>query len=167
MAGGPSAYFRFWNHFDDPRARARDEAPRIELLDAMTVKQRRRTELELLHRLGVDPSADGWVIVALGALGTQEAVPVLRGLLQGPVAEDAAIALWRIQRWSGAVRVLERVVDARPGREDRRPPTIARRVAAAHYLAEIGSPRARAALEAVRAEQTAPYRLQRVIARLL
>src|SRR5258708_22985456 len=106
----------------------------------MTKAQRRRREHELLRRLSLDPSTDGWVLDALGALRSQEAVPMLRELVRGPVAEDAAIALWRIARWRGAVRVLDRVVRAQRGADDQRPPSLPRRVEAARYLAEIGSP---------------------------
>jgi hypothetical protein len=133
----------------------------------MTTAQRRRAERELLHRLELDLAPDGWVVDALGTLGSVAAVPALRRLVDGPVAEDAAIALWRIVRWPGAVHVLARVVDARRGPEDRRPPTVKRRLEAARYLAEIDTPRARAALEAVSAAPSAPYRLQRVVSGLL
>jgi HEAT repeat protein len=167
MAGRPSAYFRFWTHFDDHAERARSNGPQLDLFDSMTAVQKRRVERELLHRLNLDPAADGWVVDALGALQSTEAVPQLRQLTQGPVAEDAAIALWRISRWPGAVRVLSRVVQAQPGREDRRPPTMTRRLEAARYLAEIGSPRARAALREAATEASSPYRLQRTIAALL
>ena len=167
MAGGPSAYFQFWSHFDDHAERARSDGPRLDLIGSMTVAQKRRVERELLHRLNLDPAADGWVVDALGALESTEAVPQLRQLTQGPVAEDAAIALWRISRWPGAVRVLSRVVQAQPGREDRRPPTMARRLDAARYLAEIGSPRARAALREAAVERSSPYRLQKTISTLL
>ncbi|SRR5581483_3652922 len=167
MARRPSAYFRFWNHFDDAGHRASDDGPRLELLDDMTATQRRRVEGELLHRLQRDPAADGWVLDALGALHSAEAVPHLRALVQGPVAEDAAIALWRISRWPGAVRVLRRVVNAEPGRQERRPPTMARRLEAARYLAEIGSPTAKAALREVARERGAPYRLQRAVTAML
>ena len=74
----------------------------------MTGIQRQRLERELLHRLKLDPARDGWVVDTLGALGCSEAVPQLRQLTQGPVAEDAAIALWRISRWPGAVRASSR-----------------------------------------------------------
>ncbi len=167
MARGPSAYFRFWDHFDGRASSWRDGGPKVELFDEMTPAQRRRTEHELLHRLARDPSTDGWVLAALGTLRSEEAVPMLRALLRGPVAEDAAIALWRISRWRGAVRVLDRVVRAQRDREDGRPPTLMRRLEAARYLAEIGSPRARAALVEVAADQSAPLRLQRAIEGLL
>jgi hypothetical protein len=167
MGGRPSAYFQFWTHFDDSAKRARDDGPLLDLIDSMTAAQKRRLERELLHRLNLEPAGDGWVVDTLGALKCTEAVPQLRQLTQGPVAEDAAIALWRISRWPGAVRVLSRVVQAQPGREERRPPTMARRLDAARYLAEIGSPRARAALQEVATEQSAPYRLQRAITALL
>ena len=95
----------------------------------------------------------------------QCAIPlVIKGIA---TAEDAAIALWRISRWRGAVRVLDRVIKAQRGRDDRRPPTLVRRVEAAHYLAEIGSPRARAALVEVASLEEAPIRLQRTIESLL
>ncbi len=167
MPNRPSAYFQFWTHFDDHAQRARSEGPRLDLIESMTAAQKRRAERELLHRLNLDPSGDGWVVDALGALQSERAVPYLRQLMQGPVAEDAAIALWRISRWPGAVRVLSRVVQARPGREERRPPTMARRLEAARYLAEIGSPRAHAALQEAATERSSPYRLQRTIAALL
>ena len=92
---------------------------------------------------------------------------MLRELLRGPVAEDAAIALWRISRWRGAVRVLRRVLAAQRGRDDGRPPTLPRRIEAAHYLAEIGSAQARAALVEVVTNDEAPLRLQRAVERLL
>jgi hypothetical protein len=133
----------------------------------MTNAQRRRTEHELLHRLALDPSTDGWVLDALGALRSEEAVPTLRDLVRGPVAEDAAIALWRISRWRGAVRVLDRVLRAERGQEDRRPPSLTRRIEAAHFLAEIGSPTAKATLTDVAAGGQTPLRLQRTIERLL
>jgi HEAT repeat protein len=82
------------------------------------------------------------------------------------VAEDAAIALWRISRWRGAVRVLDRVIRAQRDRGER-PPTLTRRLEAARYLAEIGSPRARAALVEVAADHDVPLRLQRTIEGLL
>ena len=167
MAGRPSAYFQFWTHFDDHAQRARDGGPRLDLIDQMTGIQRQRLELELLHRLKLDPARDGWVVDTLGALGCSEAVPQLRQLTQGPVAEDAAIALWRISRWPGAVRVLARVIHAERGKEDRRPPTMARRLEAARYLAEIDSPRAREALQEVASGPSAPYRLQRAVTALL
>jgi HEAT repeat protein len=107
------------------------------------------------------------VLAALGTLRSEEAIPLLRALVRGPVAEDAAIALWRISRWRGAVRVLDRVIRAQRDRDDRRPPTLPRRVDAARYLAEIGSPRARAALVEVATNQEAPIRLQRTIEILL
>src|SRR5688572_23776942 len=112
MARGPSAYFRFWAHFDNRARTWRDGAPLVALFDEMTPIQRRRTEHELLHRLHRDPSTDGWVLTALGSLRSEEAVPMLRDLVRGPVSEDAAIALWRISRWRGAVKVLDRVVRA-------------------------------------------------------
>lgn len=167
MARGPSAYFQFWDHFDDRSRTWRDGGPRVDLFDQMTSVQRRRAEHELLHRLVRDPSTDGWVLDALGTLRSEEAIPMLRDLLRGPVAEDAAIALWRISRWRGAVRVLDRVVRAQLGRDDHRPPTLPRRVEAAHYLAEIGSPQARAALVEVASNHEAPLRLQRTIQGLL
>jgi hypothetical protein len=168
MAGRPSAYFQFWTHFDDHAQRARGDGPRLDLLDAMTAAQRHRVESEMLHRLKLDPDRDGWVVDTLGALGCEEAVPQLRQLMQGPVAEDAAIALWRIARWPGAVRVLSRVIHAEPGREDRRPPTLTRRLEAARYLAEIDSPGAREALQEIAmGESSAPYRLQRAVTALL
>src|SRR4051812_32975373 len=102
MARAPSAYFRFWEHFDQRASTWRDGGPAIELLAEMTAAQRRRTEHELLHRLARDPSTDGWVLAALGSLRSEEALPMLRDLVRGPVAEDAAIALWRISRWRGA-----------------------------------------------------------------
>jgi hypothetical protein len=166
MARGPSAYFRFWEHFDDRVGSWRDGGPRLDLLAAMTDAQRRRAEHELLHRLARDPTTDGWVLDALGALHSEDAVPMLRDLLRGPVAEDAAIALWRISRWRGAVRVLDRVIRAQRDRGERAP-TLTRRLEAAHYLAEIGSPRARAALVEVAAGLDAPLRLQRTIEGLL
>ncbi|HEY2815393.1 MAG TPA: hypothetical protein VGJ03_18165 [Acidimicrobiales bacterium] len=167
MARRPSAYFQFWTHFDDSAQRARDDGPRLDLLDAMTPVQQRRVEAELLHRLNLDPSADGWVVDALGALGSEAAVPQLRRLTQGPVAEDAAIALWRISRWPDSVTVLSRVAQAEQGREEPRPPTMTRRLEAARFLAEIGSPRARAALREIATEESSPYRLQRAITALL
>src|SRR3954447_1642944 len=167
MARGPSAYFQFWAHFDNRAATWRDGEPRLDLIDSMTSAQRRRTEHELLHRLSLDPSTDGWVLDALGALHCAEAVPTLRELVGGPVAEDAAIALWRISRWRGAVRVLDRVVRAERGKEDRRPPSLTRRIEAARYLAEIGSPTAKATLNDVATDGDAPLRLQRTIERLL
>jgi HEAT repeat protein len=167
MPGRPSAYFQFWTHFDDQAQRARGDGPRLDLLDEMTAVQRTRVEREMLHRLNLDPERDGWVVDALGALGCAEAVPQLRQLIQGPVAEDAAIALWRISRWPGAVRVLSRVIHAEPGAEDRRPPTMSRRLEAARYLAEIDSPRARQALQEIATGESAPYRLQRAVTALL
>jgi HEAT repeat protein len=167
MARAPSAYFRFWEHFDDRAGTWRDGGPNVDLFDEMTAIQRRRIEHELLHRLARDPSTDGWVLAALGTLRSEEAVPMLRDLLRGPVAEDAAIALWRISRWRGAVRVLDRIVRAQHDRESDRPPTLMRRLEAARYLAEIGSPRARASLTEVATDQTAPLRLQRAIEGLL
>jgi hypothetical protein len=167
MARGPSAYFQFWDHFDDRSSTWRDGGPKLALFEEMTGAQRRRVEHELLHRLARDPTTDGWVLDALGELRSEEAVPMLRELVRGPVAEDAAIALWRISRWRGAVRVLRRVLAAERGRDDRRPPTLPRRIEAAHYLAEIGSPQARAALVAVAAADNAPLRLQRAVERLL
>lgn len=167
MARGPSAYFQFWDHFDDRSSTWRDGGPRIDLFEQMTSAQRRRAEHELLHRLARDPSTDGWVLDALGTLRSEEAIPMLRDLLRGPVAEDAAIALWRISRWRGAVRVLDRVIRAQRGRDDHRPPTLPRRVDAARYLAEIGSPRARAALVEVASHREVPLRLQKTIEGLL
>ncbi|MEY2434484.1 MAG: hypothetical protein QOC92_4209 [Acidimicrobiaceae bacterium] len=166
MARGPSAYFQFWEHFDDRAGSWRDGGPRLDLFEQMTVAQRRRAEHELLHRLSRDPTTDGWVLDALGALHSEEAVPMLRDLVRGPVAEEAAIALWRISRWRGAVRVLDRVIRAQRDRGER-PPTLTRRLEAARYLAEIGSPRARAALIDVAADRQAPLRLQRTIEGLL
>src|SRR4051794_23709096 len=122
MARGPSAYFQFWDHFDNRSRTWRDGGPRVDLFDGMTATQRRRAEHELLHRLARDPTTDGWVLDALGTLRSDEAIPMLRELLRGPVAEDAAIALWRISRWRGAVRVLDRVLKAQRGRDDQRPP---------------------------------------------
>lgn len=167
MARGPSAYFRFWEHFDDRAGTWRDGGPNTDLFEEMSVAQRRRIEHELLHRLARDPSTDGWVLTALGTLRSEEAVPMLRDLLRGPVSEDAAIALWRISRWRGAVRVLDRVVRAQRDRDGGRPPTLSRRLEAARYLAEIGSPRAKASLEEAAADHTAPLRLQRAIEGLL
>src|SRR3954447_24135811 len=167
MARRPSAYFRFWEHFDDRTSTWRDGGPDTELFDEMTRVQRHRIEHELLHRLARDPTTDGWVLAALGTLRSEEAVPMLRALVRGPVAEDAAIALWRISRWRGAVRVLDRVVKAEDDRESERPPTLTRRLEAARYLAEIGSPRARASLTEAATDQTAPLRLQRTIKGLL
>jgi hypothetical protein len=167
MARGPSAYFQFWDHFDDRSSTWRDGGPRTELFEQMTSVQRRRAEHELLHRLARDPTTDGWVLAALGSLRSEEAIPMLRELLRGPVAEDAAIALWRISRWRGAVRVLDRVITARQGRDDQRPPTLPRRLDAARYLAEIGSPPARAALAEAVSRREAPLRLQRTIEGLL
>src|SRR4051812_46413422 len=167
MVRPPSAYFRFWEHFDDRAGTWRDGGPNVDLFDEMTPIQQRRIEHELLHRLARDPSTDGWVLAALGTLRSEEAVPMLRDLVRGPVAEDAAIALWRISRWRGAVRVLDRVVKAQRDRESDRPPTLMRRLEAAHYLAEIGSPRAWAALAEVRADDSAPLRLQRAVEGLL
>lgn len=167
MARGPSAYFEFWAHFDMRAATWREGGPRLDLLERMTPAQRRRTEHELLHRLALEPTTDGWVLDALGALHSQEAVPMLRALLRGPVAEDAAIALWRISRWRGAVRVLRRVIRAERGVDERRPPSLTRRIEAAHYLAEIGSPTATATLAEVASEGGAPLRLQRTIEGLL
>src|SRR5687767_10259669 len=167
MARGPSAYFQFWDHFDCRTGTWRDGGPRIDLLDEMTSAQRRRVEHELLHRLNRAPTTDGWVLDALGALQSEEAVPMLRNLVGGPVAEDAAIALWRISRWRGAVRVLDRVLRAERGRDDQRPPTLPRRVEAARYLAEIGSPRARETLVDVASDGEVPLRLQRTIQALL
>jgi len=168
MPSGPSAYFKFWDHFDN-RARTSDDGePRLDLLVRMTPAQRRRTERELLARLEGDPWNDGWVIDALGALRSAEAVPWLRDCLQGPVAEDAAIALWRIQRWQGTVKVLARVLRAEPGREESRPPSLVRRIDAARYLAEVGTPRAREILANVANRRSGvPYRLQRTIELLL
>src|SRR5256885_8591867 len=122
MARGPSAYFQFWDHFDDRSTTWRDGGPRLDLFEQMTSAQRRRVEHELLHRLARDPTTDGWVLDALGGLRSEEAVPMLRELLRGPVAEDAAISLWRIPRWRGAGRVLGRVIPAPLGREDHRAP---------------------------------------------
>jgi HEAT repeat protein len=167
VAEGPSAYFRFWEHFDDRASSWRDGGPKVELLEQMTAAQRRRVEHELLHRLSRDPSTDGWVLAALGTLRSEEAVPMLRELVRGPVAEDAAIALWRISRWRGAVPVLDRVIRAQRDRDERRVPSLSRRLEAARYLAEIGSPRARAALAAVATDTAVPLRLQRVIEGLL
>src|SRR2546421_95267 len=133
MARAPSAYFQFWSHFDNRAATWRDGGPRLDLLIRMTKVQRRRAERELLHRLTVDPTTDGWVLDALGALQSEEAVPMLRELIRGPVAEDAAIALWRISRWRGAVRVLDRVIRAQPGRADRE-----REVAGLTHEAHLG-----------------------------
>src|SRR5260221_5776123 len=149
MARGPSAYFQFWDHFDDRPTRWREGEPRVDLFDEMTGAQRRRAEHELLHRLTREPATDGWVLDALGALRSQEAVPMLRELVRGPVAEDAAIALWRIARWRGAVRVLDRVVRAQRGADDQRPPSLPRRGEAAGYLAENGTPPAPATLAPV------------------
>jgi hypothetical protein len=167
MPDRPSAYFQFWNHFDDHARRARDEGPRLDLIEAMTPTERRRLERELVHRLNLDPERDGWVVDTLGALRCEEAIPQLRQLTDGPVAEDAAIALWRISRWPGAVRVLSRVMRAEPGRHDRRPPSMSRRLEAARYLAEIDSRRARDALREVASAQSSPYRLQRAATALL
>ena len=167
MARGPSAYFQFWDHFDNRSRTWRDGSPRIDLFEQMTSAQRRRAEHELLHRLVRDPATDGWVLDALGTLRSEEAVPMLRDLVRGPVAEDAAIALWRISRWRGAVQVLDRVIRGERGRDDHRPPTLPRRVEAARYLAEIGSPRAKAALAEVASHHEVPLRLQRTIQRLL
>jgi len=167
MARAPSAYFQFWSHFDNRVATWRDGGPRLDLLIRMTKVQRRRAERELLHRLTVDPTTDGWVLDALGALQSEEAVPMLRELMRGPVAEDAAIALWRISRWRGAVRVLDRVIRAQRGRDDRRPPSLTRRIEAARYLAEIGTPTAKATLREVASNGGAPLRLQRTIEGLL
>src|SRR5262249_27648248 len=89
MASGPSAYFRFWDHFDARSRTWSDGEPGVDLIMQMTRAQRRRTERELLARLDADPSGDGWVIDALGALRSLDAVPVLRQCLDGPVAEDA------------------------------------------------------------------------------
>src|SRR3954454_15317077 len=165
MARGPSAYFQFWDHFDDRSSTWRDGGPNVALLEQMTRMQRHRVEHELLHRLARDPTTDGWVLDALGVLRSEEAVPMLRELVRGPGAEDAAIALWRISRWRGAVPVLRRVLTAERGRDDSRPPTLPRRIEAAHSLAEIGSPRARAALVEVAAADNAPLRLQRAVER--
>jgi hypothetical protein len=137
------------------------------LFDEMTPGQRQRVEHELLHRLMRDPSTDGWVLAGLGALRSVEAVPTLRDLVRGPVAEDAAIALWRISRWRGAVRVLDRVLRAERERDDRRAPNLTRRIEAATYLAEIGSPKAHEMLTAVVRTGDVPLRLQRVIEQLL
>jgi len=167
MARGPSAYFQFWDHFDDRSSTWRDGGPKIALLHDMTRVQRHRLEHELLHRLARDPTTDGWVLAALGVLQSEEAVPMLRELVRGPVAEDAAIALWRSELWRGAVRVLRRLISAQRGHDDTRPPTLPRRIDAAHYLAEIGSPQARAALVAVASDDAAPLRLQRTVERLL
>ena len=167
MARGPSAYFQFWDHFDTRSGTWRDGGPRIDLLLRMTNAQRRRVEHELLHRLSRAPTTDGWVLDALGTLQSEEAIPMLRDLLRGPVAEDAAIALWRISRWRGAVGVLDRVIRAQRGRDDQRPPTLLRRVEAARYLAEIGSPRARATLADMASQDEVPLRLQRTIEGLL
>ena len=167
MARGPSAYFQFWEHFDNRSGTWRDGGPRIDCLVRMTNAQRRRVEHELLHRLTRAPTTDGWVLDALGALGSEEAIPMLRDLVRGPVAEDAAIALWRISRWRGAVGVLDRVIRAQRGRDDQRPPTLPRRVEAARYLAEIGSPRARATLAELASHGDVPLRLQRTIEGLL
>jgi hypothetical protein len=167
MARGPSAYFQFWEHFDNRAGSWRDGGPRVELFDEMPAAHRRRIEHELLHRLTRAPSTDGWVLDALGALGSEEAIPMLRDLVRGPVAEDAAIALWRISRWRGAVRVLDRVIRAERGAEDQRPPTLPRRMEAARYLAEIGSPRARETLIEVATGREVPLRLQRAIEVLL
>src|SRR3954470_4099362 len=167
MVRRPSAYFRFWEHFDDRAGTWRAGGPTTGLFDEMPRAQRRRIEHELLHRLARDPSTDGWVLAALGTLRSEEAVPMLRDLVRGPVAEDAAIALWRISRWRGAVRVLDRVVKAERGKEDRRPPSLTRRIEAARYLAEIGSPTAKATLNDVATDGDAPLRLQRTIERLL
>src|SRR4051812_40700065 len=167
MARGPSAYFQFWEHFDNRSGTWRDGGPRIALFEKMTRAQCRRVEHELLHRLTRAPTTDGWVLDALGALGSEEAVPMLRHLVRGPVAEDAAIALWRISRWRGAVGVLDRVIRAQRGRDDQRAPTLPRRVEAARYLAEIGSPKARATLAEVASNSEVPLRLQRTIEGLL
>jgi HEAT repeat protein len=163
----PSAYFAFWAHFDNRSRTWRDGGPKLDLLDEMTPAQRRRTEHELLHRLARAPETDGWVLDALGALRSEEAIPMLRELVRGPVAEDAAIALWRISRWRGAVRVLDRVIRAQRDSASGRRPSLLRRLDAARYLAEIGSPRARAALLEVAADHEAPLRLQRTIEGLL
>jgi HEAT repeat protein len=167
MARGPSAYFRFWAHFDNRAATWRDGGPQVDLFGEMTAVQRRRTEHELLHRLARDPTTDGWVLTALGTLRSEEAVPMLRDLVRGPVSEDAAIALWRISRWRGAVKVLDGVVRARSDGASERPPTLVRRIEAARYLAEIGSPSARASLVKVAADNRSPLRLQRAIESLL
>lgn len=167
MARGPSAYFQFWDHFDNRSGSWRDGGPRIDFLLRMTNAQRRRVEHELLHRLTRAPTTDGWVLDALGVLGSEEAIPMLRDLVRGPVAEDAAIALWRISRWRGAVGVLDRVIRAQRGRDDQRAPTLVRRVEAARYLAEIGSPRARATLAELASHRDVPLRLQRTIEGLL
>ncbi|HEV3225897.1 MAG TPA: hypothetical protein VGZ52_03660 [Acidimicrobiales bacterium] len=167
MARGPSAYFLFWEHFDDRTRTWRNGGPRHELIEEMTRAQRHRVEHELLHRLLRAPTTDGWVLDALGMLRSEEAVPMLRELVRGPVAEDAAIALWRISHWRGAVRILKRVMAAQRDRDDRRVPSLVRRIDAARYLAEIGSPSATAALVEVAADQTAPLRLQKTVERLL
>lgn len=167
MARGPSAYFRFWSHFDNRAATWRDGGPQVDLFAEMTSMQRRRTEHELLHRLARDPTTDGWVLTALGTLRSEEAVPMLRDLVRGPVSEDAAIALWRISRWRGAVKVLDRVVRAESDGVSERPPTLTRRLEAARYLAEIGSPTARATLADVAADRRSPLRLQRAVEGLL
>jgi hypothetical protein len=159
----PSAYFQFWNHFDDHARRAHGEGPRLELIDEMTPLQRAQVERELLHRLTLDPERDGWVVETLGALECEEAVPRLRRLTDGPVAENAAIALWRISHWAGAVRVLTRVINAEPGRGESQPPSMDRRLEAARYLAEIDSPGARETLREVANGPSAPYRLQRAV----
>jgi HEAT repeat protein len=166
VARGPSAYFQFWEHFDDRSSSGGDGGPLLALFDEMTPRQRHRVEHELLHRLMRDPTTDGWVLAGLGALGSVEAVPMLRDLVRSPVAEDAAIALWRISRWRGAVRVLDRVVR---GERDRgaRPPTLSRRIEAATYLAEIGSPQAHQILATMVHRGDAPLRLQRAIEQLL
>ena len=167
MVRAPSTYFRFWEHFDDRSSTWTDGGPRLELFDEMTATDRRRVEHELLHRLARDPTPDGWVLDGLGALRSAEAVPMLRELIRGPVAEDAAIALWRISRWRGAVAVLDRVIRAQRDRDERRVPSLARRLEAARYLAEIGSPRARQALVEVASDTKVPLRLQRTIEGLL
>jgi hypothetical protein len=167
MARGPSAYFQFWAHFDDRAGTWRDGGPKVALFAEMTPRQRQRTEHELLHRLARDPTTDGWVLTALGTLRSEEAVPMLRDLVRGPVSEDAAIALWRISRWRGAVKVLDRVVRAEADATESRPPTLVRRLEAARYLAEIGSPSARASLAGVASDGRAPLRLQRAIESLL
>jgi hypothetical protein len=167
MARGPSAYFLFWDHFDNRSRTWRDGGPRVDLFDEMSAPQRHRAEHELLHRLARDPETDGWVLDALGTLRSEDALPMLRNLLRGPVAEDAAIALWRISRWRGAVRVLHRVIKGQLGRDDERAPTLPRRVDAARYLAEIGSPTARAALAEVASDHNVPIRLQRAVQGLL
>ena len=167
MARGPSAYFQFWAHFDDRAGTWRDGGPKVDLFAEMTARQRQRTEHELLHRLARDPTTDGWVLTALGTLRSEEAVPMLRDLVRGPVSEDAAIALWRISRWRGAVKVLDRVVRAQADEAASRPPTLTRRLDAARYLAEIGSPTARAALVQVASDRRSPLRLQRTIESLL